>query len=350
MSSRVRPFVTPWTVLCQAPLPMGFSWQEYWSGLPFPPPGDLPDPDIKPMSSASPALAGRFLTTEPFGNPSTLKKKKSNHSCRINVAFITTLEKMFLLGKEWFSYSHWTHGLSWRDTQSLLPQIPVKLFREFDYRLQDTIAKCSSQCERLFASSDLNLVQAPGTPQSWVQPPFCPTSWKYMATCSNILAWKIPWTRNLVGYSPRGRKKLHTTEQLSTQLEKLSLCTSLHEWVSLFVGKTQMNGTSRSKGYTIQMWATRTPLLLCLRSSPSPCSATDLADNPEKDCALPRGPGHGSVGRCYSFLERWSKISSESWSETSKGGSSLIPPTWPNLRVTCSHGLPSFTCPATSLP
>ena len=71
MSSRVRPFVTPWTVVCQAPLPMGFSWQEYWSGLPFPPPGDLPDPNIKPMSSASPPLAGRFLTTEPFGNPST---------------------------------------------------------------------------------------------------------------------------------------------------------------------------------------------------------------------------------------------------------------------------------------
>ena len=46
--SRVRLFVTPWTVAYQAPLSTGFSRQEYWSGLPFPSPGDLPDPGIKP--------------------------------------------------------------------------------------------------------------------------------------------------------------------------------------------------------------------------------------------------------------------------------------------------------------
>ena len=50
-----------WTVACQTPLSMGFSRQEYWSELSFPPPGDLPDPGIKPMSPASPAMAGRFL-------------------------------------------------------------------------------------------------------------------------------------------------------------------------------------------------------------------------------------------------------------------------------------------------
>ena len=44
--------VTPWTVACQAPLSMGFSRQEYWSGLPFPSPGDLPHPGIKPGSAA----------------------------------------------------------------------------------------------------------------------------------------------------------------------------------------------------------------------------------------------------------------------------------------------------------
>ena len=49
---------TPWTVAHQAPLSMGFSRQEYWSGLPFPPPGDLPDPRLKPTSNASPALTG----------------------------------------------------------------------------------------------------------------------------------------------------------------------------------------------------------------------------------------------------------------------------------------------------
>ena len=54
---------TLWTVAHQAPLSWGFSRQEYWSGLPFPPPGDLPHPGIEPLSQASPASTGRFLTT-----------------------------------------------------------------------------------------------------------------------------------------------------------------------------------------------------------------------------------------------------------------------------------------------
>ena len=60
---RVQLFVTPWTVALQAPLSKEFSRQEYWSGLPFPPPGDLLNPGIKPESLASPALAGGFFTT-----------------------------------------------------------------------------------------------------------------------------------------------------------------------------------------------------------------------------------------------------------------------------------------------
>ena len=52
----------PWTIACQAPLSMGFSQQEYWSGLPCPPPGDLPDPGTDPSSLTSPALTGRFFT------------------------------------------------------------------------------------------------------------------------------------------------------------------------------------------------------------------------------------------------------------------------------------------------
>ena len=62
--SRVRLFVTPWTVVYQAPPSMEFSRQEYWSGLPFPSPGDLPDPGIEPSSPASQADA---LTSEPPG-------------------------------------------------------------------------------------------------------------------------------------------------------------------------------------------------------------------------------------------------------------------------------------------
>ena len=69
MLSCVQLFATPWTVACQAPLSVGFPRQEYWSGLPCPLPGDLPNAGIKSMSSASPALAGRFFTTEPRGKP-----------------------------------------------------------------------------------------------------------------------------------------------------------------------------------------------------------------------------------------------------------------------------------------
>ena len=53
--SHVRLLATPWTVARQVPLSMGFSRQKYWNGLPFPPPGDLPDPGIKPRSPASQA-------------------------------------------------------------------------------------------------------------------------------------------------------------------------------------------------------------------------------------------------------------------------------------------------------
>ena len=53
---------TPWAVARQAPLSVEFSRQQYWSGLPFPTPGDVPDPGIKPESLASPALTGGFFT------------------------------------------------------------------------------------------------------------------------------------------------------------------------------------------------------------------------------------------------------------------------------------------------
>ena len=67
--SCVHLFVTPWTVVHQAPLAMEFSRQEYWSRLSFSTPGDLPDPGIKPASLVPPALAGGFFTTVPPGKP-----------------------------------------------------------------------------------------------------------------------------------------------------------------------------------------------------------------------------------------------------------------------------------------
>ena len=96
--SRVRLFATLWTVACQAPLSVGSSRQGFWSGLPCPPPGDLPNPGIKRASLVSPALAGGFFTASttwltcmvewlPFKSsehPSShvdTKKKKENKFC-----------------------------------------------------------------------------------------------------------------------------------------------------------------------------------------------------------------------------------------------------------------------------
>ena len=68
--SHVLLFMTPWTVDCRRPpLSMGFSRQEYWSGLSLPSPGDLHHPGIEPESPVPPALADGFFTTEPFGKP-----------------------------------------------------------------------------------------------------------------------------------------------------------------------------------------------------------------------------------------------------------------------------------------
>ena len=77
LSHCVQLCATPWTIVRQAPLAMEFSRQEYWSGLPFPPPGDLPDPGVELMSLASPALAGRFFTTE---SPGSSKCASTVHS------------------------------------------------------------------------------------------------------------------------------------------------------------------------------------------------------------------------------------------------------------------------------
>ena len=78
--SHARVFATPWTVALQVPLTMGFSRQEYWSGLPFPSPGDLPGPGIEPVS---PVLAGQFFTTAPLVKPriSEIHSLKSAKGC-----------------------------------------------------------------------------------------------------------------------------------------------------------------------------------------------------------------------------------------------------------------------------
>ena len=70
--------MTLWTVACQTPLSVEFFRQEYWSGLPLPTPGGLPNPRIEPVSLASPALAGRFFITAPHGKPCISMNKNQN--------------------------------------------------------------------------------------------------------------------------------------------------------------------------------------------------------------------------------------------------------------------------------
>ena len=95
--SRVRLFVTPWTMAYQAPPSMGFSWQEYWSGLPFPSPGDLPDPGIQP---GSPAFQEDALTSEPLGKPfwTTKEIPKCNFpTCSVSSTDLHLLLLFFLV-------------------------------------------------------------------------------------------------------------------------------------------------------------------------------------------------------------------------------------------------------------
>ena len=127
--SRVWLFATLWTVACQAPLSMGFSRQEYWTGLSCPPSGDLPNPGIKPASLTSVALAGEFFTTSAsersrqirstvwiFVGLSIIKYikmgkssgfvwvwRKSNGKIKVKVAFFLR-SLIFLYLRAWHSY------------------------------------------------------------------------------------------------------------------------------------------------------------------------------------------------------------------------------------------------------
>ena len=102
MLNHVLTFATPWTIAHQAPLSMEFSRQEYWSGLLFSTPGDLPNPGIKTMSFKSPILVGRFFITlatkealvrhSPSLN-SVLMQDLNNENCEIFTTLIFLLQR-----------------------------------------------------------------------------------------------------------------------------------------------------------------------------------------------------------------------------------------------------------------
>ena len=91
-------FEVPRTVAHQAPLSMEFSRQEYWSELPFPPPGHLPDAGVKPVSLASPALAGGFFATAPSRMRAT---SLSHFAVRWTVSHQAPLSKGFSRQESW---------------------------------------------------------------------------------------------------------------------------------------------------------------------------------------------------------------------------------------------------------
>ena len=100
----------PWTAACQAPLSMGLSPQEYWSGLPFSPLKDLPNPRIQPTTPPSPALAGRFFTTEPPGKPALLLWKWKCYLFSCIPLFVTpwTVAHQAPLSMEFSRQDYWS--------------------------------------------------------------------------------------------------------------------------------------------------------------------------------------------------------------------------------------------------
>ena len=83
-------FATLWTVACHSPLSMAFSRQEYWSMLPCPPPGDLPDPEIKPISPVSPAFQADSLPLSHWESPALNKATEKNLTFRLWICLSST--------------------------------------------------------------------------------------------------------------------------------------------------------------------------------------------------------------------------------------------------------------------
>ena len=112
----------PMNCTCQDPLSMGFSRQDYWSGLPSPSPGDLPHPGIKPTSLASPALAGRFFTTAPPGKPG------ESPSLSLTGCILTGLPACPFPGTALFFQTHKPPGVqAWHPSSFVFLCIPAEL-------------------------------------------------------------------------------------------------------------------------------------------------------------------------------------------------------------------------------
>ena len=112
--SHVQLFATLWTLALQAPLSTGFSRQEYWSGLPCPPPGHLPNPGMEPVSLKSPAPAGRFSTTSVMWEALTCYLRSSFYSS----TSVNTIFSSVKLYMRTFSEEKWYKTLKTSDILS----------------------------------------------------------------------------------------------------------------------------------------------------------------------------------------------------------------------------------------
>ena len=113
--SHVQFFATQWTITHQTPLTMEFSRQEYGRGLPFPPPGYLPDSGIKSASTVSPALTSRYYTTMPPGKPPVIVMVLSKSlMCACILVFLKSLPTLTLVFVMWAVLNNW--DISQHDT------------------------------------------------------------------------------------------------------------------------------------------------------------------------------------------------------------------------------------------
>ena len=118
---QVRLFTTPWTIVRQLPLSRGFSRQEYWSGLPCPPPGDLPYLGIEPVSLTSPGLAGRLFTTKATREAAVRQLPESKNKDGDSLIFFTLYPKTKIVPK---NDNLWPNALlfSWKEYPQCRPQ------------------------------------------------------------------------------------------------------------------------------------------------------------------------------------------------------------------------------------
>ena len=223
--SRGLLIATPWTVACQAPLSMGFPRQEYWSGLPCPPPGDLPYPGIEPVFLKSPALASVFFTTNAtwealiysWGQQTMAWQPDPAHHQFLQIKFYWNPVPSILLLIAYGCFHAKMEELSShnRDHMSCKAQ---KIYYLALYR-KNLAVLWSIECT--LTSVNVLQLQVLGFPDGTVVKnlPAKQKTWVWslgsedpleagMATYSSILAWEIPWTEEPGGLQSIGSQRV----------------------------------------------------------------------------------------------------------------------------------------------